>query len=330
MSGDSTSGPVAAPGDASYDHRESGGRPTTTRGAHEPEWGATGWRRRACRPAIGAACFLFALPAFSLAADEAATLDADPPPAAESAREPGRFSLALHEFLADGAYLFTFPSRATPKGTGLTAGFAGATLLALHNDDRVHEEISGQDEPERRHVAKRFEFIGRMPVQAGLLGILYAGGRAAGRRGLASTAGTSFEALLWGGIVSQAGKLAMGRRQPTESSDARYFFHGSASFPSGHATRSFAVAAVIADRYGPRGAWTAYPIAALVSAAMVQRGIHWTSDIVAGAGLGLAVGKGIAARHPASGDAAARGGRTRRLAWRLQPAPGGAEITLAF
>lgn len=314
---------------------------TTAEGATAPGGGVS--RRRAGWLAAGAGLCLLSAPALLLAAEAdpapdpapVASAHPDPGPAAVAtdgdARSPGRFADAVRTFFSDGAYLFTFPARVTPRGAGLTAGFGAATLLALHNDDYVEEEVRSQDDPDRRRIAKRFEFLGRMPMQAGVLAILYASGRATGSAGLASTAGTSFEALLWGGVISQTGKLAMGRRQPDDASDARYFFHGSASFPSGHATRSFAVAAVMADRFGRRGAWTAYPIATLVSLAMVQRGIHWTSDIVAGAGLGLAIGKGIGARHPRRDEQASAGARdARRPSWRLQPAPGGAEVTVSF
>lgn len=266
-------------------------------------------------------------------ADRIATdpLSTDPIAAGTEPAERGRFASATRTFFQDGGYLFTFPTRVTPRGLATTGAWGGATLLALHNDDWVAGEISSQKEPDRDHTARNLEPLGRMPLQAGVLGILWAGGKMADNEGLASTAATSFEALLWAGIVSNGAKMMFGRQQPGTSMDARYFFEGQGSFPSGHATRSFAIAAVMADRYGARGAWIGYGLAGVVSLSMMQRGIHWASDVVAGAGLGYAVGKGIAFRHPGPNSETALGGGTpKKTAWQFHPARDGAALTLTF
>jgi membrane-associated phospholipid phosphatase len=153
----------------------------------------------------------------------------------------------------------------------------------------------------------------------------------ADNEGLASTAATSFEALLWAGIVSNTAKMMFGRDQPSNNMDARYFFQGQGSFPSGHATRSFAIAAVMANRFGAKGAWIGYGLAGAVSLSMVQRGIHWASDVVAGAGLGYAIGNGIAIRHPGPNSENALGGAAqKKFAWQIHPARDGAAVTLTF
>jgi membrane-associated phospholipid phosphatase len=61
------------------------------------------------------------------------------------------------------------------------------------------------------------------------------------------------------------------------------------SFPSGHATTSFAVAAALSVWY-PRSAWVFYLLAALISLGRVVGDSHYLSDVMAGALLGLAVG----------------------------------------
>lgn len=266
-------------------------------------------------------------------APDAAAPALSPDPLGAVAEPPahGKFADVARSFFSDGAYLLTFPTRVTPRGLAMTGAWGGATLLALHNDDWVASEVASQNEPDRDHIAQTIEPLGRMPLQAGVLGILYASGKMAGNPGLASTAATSFEALVWAGLISNTGKMIFGRDQPGTAMDARYFFEGQGSFPSGHAARSFAIAAVMANRYGAKGAWIAYGIAGAVSLSMVQRDIHWASDVVAGAGIGLAIGKGIATRHPGpNADFALGGAAPKRFAWQIHPARDGAAVTLVF
>jgi membrane-associated phospholipid phosphatase len=64
------------------------------------------------------------------------------------------------------------------------------------------------------------------------------------------------------------------------------------SFPSSHATTSFAAASAFGPLIGRRRALTA--LATAMSASRIYLGVHYPSDVVAGALLGTAVGRG----HP--------------------------------
>jgi undecaprenyl-diphosphatase len=61
------------------------------------------------------------------------------------------------------------------------------------------------------------------------------------------------------------------------------------SFPSGHATASCAVAAVIARHY-PRASWLVYGVATFIAATRVWRNSHFLTDVLGGVCLGLTVG----------------------------------------
>jgi undecaprenyl-diphosphatase len=61
------------------------------------------------------------------------------------------------------------------------------------------------------------------------------------------------------------------------------------SFPSGHALNAFAVASVLALGY-PLAAPLALFVAANVAASRVVLGLHWLSDVVAGALVGASLG----------------------------------------
>jgi PAP2 superfamily len=234
----------------------------------------------------------------------------------------------LHQFASDGRYLFTFPTRVSRRGTWMTVGFLAGTGLAMHLDDRIRleaKEDSGS--PRTQQYASRLSGLGSEPTVVAGLGLFYLGARAAGKEYGASTAGIAFEALLWSMPITAAAKTIFGRARPSGQADARQFFHNDGIFPSGHTTRSFAIAAVLADRYGAKAAWVAYPVAGLIGLSTIGRDVHWSSDVIAGAGLGLAIGKGIAARHPGREEARAGEGR---YAWQISPAPGGGFLTLRF
>ena len=84
------------------------------------------------------------------------------------------------------------------------------------------------------------------------------------------------------------------RRRPAGDSVPLYFKFDAHSFPSGHAARTFALA-VVFGAFDPAlglamGAW-----AALVSLVRVALGVHYVSDVSAGALVGLAFGAIIAA-----------------------------------
>jgi undecaprenyl-diphosphatase len=89
-------------------------------------------------------------------------------------------------------------------------------------------------------------------------------------------------------VVVMAIKLLVRRRRPAGEWGAIYRNTDPHSFPSGHAARA-ALLAVLLSAWGP--AWAA-PIAIvwapLVSLARVALGVHYLSDVVAGALLGLA------------------------------------------
>jgi undecaprenyl-diphosphatase len=61
------------------------------------------------------------------------------------------------------------------------------------------------------------------------------------------------------------------------------------SFPSGHATNTFAAAPVVSAVF-PEATVAAYAAAAVISFSRIYVGDHWPSDVVAGAMLGLCFG----------------------------------------
>ena len=110
-------------------------------------------------------------------------------------------------------------------------------------------------------------------------------------------------------IVSTAIKGITGRVFPVQIPDQGDFHrtwfkytgppHDPGSFPSGHATSAFAVAAVYSSRYR-RHRWVpfvAYGLASLVSLTRIPDQTHFPSDVFAGAAMGYAIGKFIVVKR---------------------------------
>lgn len=69
------------------------------------------------------------------------------------------------------------------------------------------------------------------------------------------------------------------------------------SFPSGHASATFATAAVLERHLGLRGAWPTIAVASYVAISRLHDNRHFLSDVVFGAALGTATGWTVVGRH---------------------------------
>jgi membrane-associated phospholipid phosphatase len=125
-------------------------------------------------------------------------------------------------------------------------------------------------------------------------------------------------------IVTQAithgMKYAVQRNRPTGEC---------CSFPSGHASTTFATAAVLERHLGLRGAWPTMLLASYVAASRLHDNRHYLSDVVFGAALGTATGWTVVGRHGRSSyalwPAPVRGGVAIVLVRDPHPAAGGRE-----
>jgi len=94
-------------------------------------------------------------------------------------------------------------------------------------------------------------------------------------KGLAQLAESYASAM----AVTYVLKVAVDRTRPNG---------GHQSFPSGHATSAFAGAAFLQRRYGWALGIPAYGLASFVAYSRVEAKQHYTSDVVAGAAIGIA------------------------------------------
>lgn len=97
------------------------------------------------------------------------------------------------------------------------------------------------------------------------------------------------ESALVNGLV----KSVMPRRRPVWEGDHPFHLRTpkTASFPSGHASAGFMAATLLADGKRAPVRWGWYGLAAVVASSRIHTRAHHASDVLAGAALGLVLGR---------------------------------------
>lgn len=174
----------------------------------------------------------------------------------------------------------------------------GIGLMALFTTDR----ITGDEIFESKGQVKASNAISYAGSVYGLGAVattFYLIGRKNNDYRARETGLLSAEALVNSVIAAAALKGITQRARPSAGVDRSEFFDGGTSFPSGHSTQAWAVAAVIASEYKHRPAVqiAAYGVATAVSVARFTGHKHYISDVVAGSALGYGIGKFVFRAH---------------------------------
>ncbi|MCZ6695105.1 MAG: phosphatase PAP2 family protein [Acidobacteria bacterium] len=245
-------------------------------------------------------------------------------PTAENRSGGGETGFRKHSrtFLDDGKYLLTFPSRPTRRGVFITASVVGATAYLVTRDEELRDWLEGHRSETTGDLERIFEPIGRAGSGFVITGGGWLLGRFFGRDRLRRTSAVAFESFVYTGVITAAAKGLFARERPDEPGSTGQFWEGESAFPSGHTSRTFAIASVFAESYGPRAAWVAYPIATLVGLARLEDSTHWASDVLAGGALGIVIGKALARRHDLRPDDRSSG-RRRGARYAMMAGPGG-------
>ncbi len=213
----------------------------------------------------------------------------------------------------------------TRRDALLAGGFLIGTAALATADRRLARTFQDpglQESATVRRGAAVFEFMGDpgpVLIGAGLYGV----GRLAGVRPVAALGLHGLEAIVLSASLTGAIKGLAGRARPYVHGDtvpgSFAFLRGVrgrdyASFPSGHTSTAFAVAASttaeVAHWVDEKGWWpgwkyvvggTLYGGATLVGISRMYHDQHWASDVVAGAAIGTFSGIKVvsyAYRHP--------------------------------
>jgi membrane-associated phospholipid phosphatase len=205
-----------------------------------------------------------------------------------------------------------FPKR---KSTWTLLGIGAAAALATHPvDDYVERHVVGNRTA--KDVFMLGKWVGSAQVQVGTAVGLWVAGRyivapAADESRTNKLSHLGFD-LIRAQIVSQAIvhglKYSIRRDRPTGECCA---------FPSGHSATAFAAASVLERHLGYRASWPALLGATYVATSRLVDNRHFLSDVMFGAGVGMASGWTVVGRH----------GR-KSYAFQPVPLPGGMMVVL--
>jgi len=184
------------------------------------------------------------------------------------------------------ATLKAIPGDFTHLPTGINLGilgFGGVTALAVHTyDESVNSHLSG---------SKSFFYPGKLLGSAPGLAVLslgtYAFGRATDNRTVSHLGMDLLRSAAVSGALTYAVKLSVRRHRPAGGG------FKCCSFPSGHASSTFALASVLWRHLGWKAAVPTYTVATYVALSRLHEDVHFLSDVVFGAAIGIVSGRAV-------------------------------------
>jgi len=185
--------------------------------------------------------------------------------------EPGAAARFFKDVGGDYVHFFS-------KETAIWLGTGGGLALAVHPADEAIRDLT-QGPSTLTTALEGGASYGNGLVQIPLAVAWWTIGHAAGSARGAEAGRDLLRAQINTASWTYALKLAIGRTRP--NGDPR-------SFPSGHASATFATAMVLQDHYGWKAGVPAFAAAAYTATSRLTDNKHWASDVVFGAFLGMA------------------------------------------
>jgi membrane-associated phospholipid phosphatase len=187
------------------------------------------------------------------------------------------------------------------RHTAVVLGIGGLLTLAVHPSDRRLSNSASRSAPLDRALEIGDPIGNGWTQTGGALGT-YVAGALLGSKRTQVIGADLIRADILNGILTTSIKVAADRRRPD---GGRY------SFPSGHASMTFATATVLQHHLGARVGAPAYSVAVYVAASRLQERRHYASDLIFGAAIGIVSGRtvtiGRGTRRFAASPVAARG-----------------------
>ena len=187
-----------------------------------------------------------------------------------------------------GAIKRDFQALPTWENAGIIALGMGMAGIVHRWDDRLAGQLEGNpvfeatSDPSNIYGSSTFN----LPAAFGL----WLFSRAAKRPKLEAVSCDILRALGFNQLLVAPIKHGVRRKRPDGSNRL--------SFPSGHTANAFAIAGVLNNHYGPRVGLPFYAWSILVAGGRMEDDRHFLSDVVAGAAIGLVVGRSISRAEP--------------------------------
>jgi membrane-associated phospholipid phosphatase len=232
----------------------------------------------------------------------------------------------VENIFADQKHIWTSPFHANHDNAKWWLLFTGATAALIASD---HTTINTfRNAPTQISYGNNLSKVGSAYTVVPVTAAFYLGGVFTHDAKARETGVLGAEALVDALIVQSVLKPIAGRSRPNATRDKNEWFDGGASFPSGHAIQSWALASVISHEYSDRKwvPWVVYGAAGVVSAARFTAQQHYASDIVAGGAMGWFIGHYVVNHH---GEHVGHGGKPK-LAPIMSPSTRTYGISLAF
>jgi membrane-associated phospholipid phosphatase len=165
------------------------------------------------------------------------------------------------------------------RNAAILAG-GGALALAVHPiDDDVNARFKGAN-----GFFAPGKFLGQGYTLIGISLGTYAFGRATDNRVVSHLGMDLLRSAVVSGTLTYAIKLTVRRKRPTGNC---------CSFPSGHASGTFAFASVLWRHLGWKAAVPTYTVASYVAISRLHEDVHWLSDVVFGSAIGIISGRAV-------------------------------------
>jgi len=175
----------------------------------------------------------------------------------------------------------------------------GAVGLVSTFDHGVDGWVQDRRSTHSDAIARVFRHGGQPEVVFGVAGGILAAGVVSGRPDLRRRGGRVLGSVVVAGLTTAAIKVIVGRVRPDATSDQYLFrpFTQNDAYPSGHATMAFALATSLSEEiHRPWATALLYAGATGTAWSRLNDHLHWLSDVVAGATVGITAAKVIEGR----------------------------------
>lgn len=163
-------------------------------------------------------------------------------------------------------------------------GVGGAVALSVHPADNSVNGYLSDD----HGTFKAGKVIGNTGTLVGASVLTWGIGKMVGNNEVSHVALDALRAIGESEAMLQTLKYTVRRERPDHSSGY--------AFPSGHSADTFAVATVIDRHLGLKWSILAYTVSSYVAMSRLHDNVHYLSDVVFGAALGIATGRTVT-RH---------------------------------